>query len=206
MMWERSALGHAALQALDAVFATRGKPGARLTLNATLQRALTPVDRLIRRRVPDMRPVRAVAFDKSPETNWALPWHQDRVIAVKQKVDVAGFTNWTRKGDVWHCEPPAGLLNEMLFVRIHLDDADAAAGAMELAEGSHAAGLVATDRAATLAASYPSHICTALRGDILILPMLTLHRSVAATKPAVRRVLRVDYAAFALPAPLAWID
>src|SRR5689334_13240 len=28
------------------------------------------------------RPVRAILFDKSAATNWALAWHQDRTIAV----------------------------------------------------------------------------------------------------------------------------
>jgi hypothetical protein len=29
------------------------------------------------------RAVRAVMFDKSPDANWALGWHQDRTIAVQ---------------------------------------------------------------------------------------------------------------------------
>jgi len=39
----------------------------------------------------DARPVRAILFDKTAVTNWALPWHQDRTIAVCQRVEVAGF-------------------------------------------------------------------------------------------------------------------
>lgn len=36
-------------------------------------------------------PVRAVLFDKSAETNWSLGWHQDRTIAVQERIDVSGF-------------------------------------------------------------------------------------------------------------------
>jgi hypothetical protein len=39
----------------------------------------------------DCRPVRAILFDKTPGTNWSLAWHQDRTIAVKERVLVNGF-------------------------------------------------------------------------------------------------------------------
>ena len=40
---------------------------------------------------PAARPVRCVLFDKRADTNWALGWHQDRTIAVREKHDVHGF-------------------------------------------------------------------------------------------------------------------
>src|SRR5687768_8158957 len=43
------------------------------------------------------RPVRAVLFDKFPANNWALGWHQDRTISVKERREVAGFGPWTKK-------------------------------------------------------------------------------------------------------------
>ena len=39
----------------------------------------------------NVRPVRAIAFDKSASKNWALGWHQDRTICVKRREDVAGY-------------------------------------------------------------------------------------------------------------------
>jgi hypothetical protein len=204
--WLRRALEADDLLGLDALAATEQKPGTRLQLDDAARAALAPVDRLIEKSNPKMRPVRFVSFDKTAQTNWALPWHQDRVIAVKERHDVPGFKNWSRKGGVWHCEPPISVLNDMLFVRVHLDDADQAAGAMEIAMGSHLVGHVAADQAETVAASYPSHICEAARGDVLVLDMLTLHRSLPAAKPASRRVLRIDYAAAPLPEPLAWAN
>lgn len=204
--WHRQSLDTEALAALDAIFATRGKPGARLPLDDALRAALAPIDQLIAQDAPGMAPVRVLAFDKSDATNWSLPWHQDRVIAVASRADLQEFHNWSRKQGIWHCEPPTNFLTDMLFVRVHLDDADESAGAMEIAMGSHAAGLVPADRAETVAGDYPAHLCTARRGDVLILPMLTLHRSRAAERPATRRVLRVDYAASSLPPPLVWAN
>ncbi len=203
--WLRGALDEDDLRAMDASDAGT-KPGQRLSLNTALRAALEPVDRLINAIACDMRPVRAVVFNKTAATNWALPWHQDRVIAVQRCHDVPGFAQWSRKDGTWHCEPPVDVLASMLFVRVHLDDTDAASGAMQIAAGSHEAGLVPADQAAEVAGRYENQVCEAMRGDVLILPMLTLHRSLAATAPADRRVFRVDYAASVLPAPLAWAN
>jgi hypothetical protein len=35
--------------------------------------------------------VRGLLFDKTPEANWGVPWHQDLTIAVKKRVEVPGF-------------------------------------------------------------------------------------------------------------------
>jgi hypothetical protein len=32
------------------------------------------------------KPVRAILFNKTPEANWSLAWHQDRTICVKENV------------------------------------------------------------------------------------------------------------------------
>lgn len=40
-------------------------------------------------------PVRALFFDKTPDANWKVPWHQDFTIAVAQRVDAPGFEGWS---------------------------------------------------------------------------------------------------------------
>src|SRR5262245_53365969 len=42
-----------------------------------------------------MQPVRVLYFDKKPGANWAVPWHQDRTIAVARRVDVPGYDTWS---------------------------------------------------------------------------------------------------------------
>ena len=86
-----------------------------LSRNYTLLRAIRQLD-------PDVVPVRTVSFNKSQRANWGVPWHQDRVIAVNDKVETEGYRNWTKKSGTWHCEPPLSVLENMLFVRVHLDD------------------------------------------------------------------------------------
>jgi hypothetical protein len=40
-------------------------------------------------------PVRGILFDKVPEANWKVPWHQDVTIAVQNRVEADGFGPWS---------------------------------------------------------------------------------------------------------------
>lgn len=68
---------------------------------------------LVQQFLANARPVRVIAFNKSETNNWTLPWHQDRVIALRERVDTQGFTNWTNKAGIWHAEPPIELLGRL---------------------------------------------------------------------------------------------
>lgn len=92
----------------------------------------------------------------------------------------------------------------MLFVRVHLDDTNEANGAMKIAVGSHAGGMISSSQAAQASNSYPIEVCEAKRGDVLILKMLTLYSSKPARVQTGRRVLRVDFSSLVLPLPLLW--
>jgi len=203
-VWLRGALSEDQLGVLEAVF---DGPGARHAVGARVPWVAMVVDAL-RAAAPCLigahRAVRIVAFDKSKRQNWAIPWHQDRVIAVASRAACPGFRNWTNKAGIWHCEPPVALLKRMLFVRVHIDDCDSSNGAMSIAEGSHAAGLVRGQDGAEVASRYMDVSCDARRGDVQVLDMLTLHRSPAAVDGMQRRALRIDLADFDLPAPLNW--
>lgn len=41
--------------------------------------------------------VRGIFFDKTPEANWKVIWHQDLTIAVQRRLEVSGFGPWTKK-------------------------------------------------------------------------------------------------------------
>ena len=43
-------------------------------------------------------PVRAIYFDKSPEANWLVPWHQDLTLALRSRAEVPGFGPWSSEG------------------------------------------------------------------------------------------------------------
>ena len=205
--WFRNALAESELHALERACLTDQRPGARLGLAGDLRELLasegtTPA--LAHQLLPESKPVRIVAFNKSASTNWSVPWHQDRVIAVAQRHDVEGFGGWSNKDGVWHCEPPIAILSAMIFARIHFDDTDEKNGCFELALGTHAHGWIASDQAHAVASSAPREICTAKRGDVLFVKALALHRSASSKTGDPRRALRVDYVNLDLRPPLEW--
>jgi len=208
-VWLRDAVSEADLSLFDESMADEAKAGERLVRSAALDSALSGESSLldaIRKLEPEAQPVRTVAFNKSESPNWGVPWHQDRVIAVAGQANVEGFRNWTKKSGVWHCEPPVSVLDQMLFVRVHLDDANPENGAMEIAVGSHSKGIIPSVDAEKEAATCQREICNAKRGDVLVLKMLTLHTSRPAQVRSGRRVLRIDFSSCPLPLPLSWIE
>ncbi len=65
----------------------------------------------------EARPVRAILFDKTAATNWALGWHQDRTIVVRERREVPGFGPWTVKAGLLHVAPPFEVLAGMVSNR-----------------------------------------------------------------------------------------
>lgn len=205
-LWLRDAVAQADQSGLTKLFPKGGKPGARLPADDPLFDFVNklPFQADLLARWPGMRPVRMVTFAKSAGTNWGVTWHQDRMIAVAEKADVPGFTNWSQKNGAWHCEPPVSLLHQMLFVRLHLDANTSANGAMQIALGSHTKGIVPATQADAVAATHPWETTTAAPGDVLVMAMTLLHKSDPAHISDARRAIRIDYAPYNLPAPLRW--
>jgi ectoine hydroxylase-related dioxygenase (phytanoyl-CoA dioxygenase family) len=81
----------------------------------------------------------------------------------------------------------------MIALRIHLDDCDEDNGPLEVIPGSHELGrLTAGDIAALTGQSQPL-LCLAVRGDLVALRPLLVHRSQRARRPAARRVLHLEF-------------
>ena len=148
--------------------------------------------------------VRALLFDKTPDANWKVIWHQDLTIAVKARAAVTGFGPWSEKAGVPHVQPPIEILEQMIAVRVHLDDCGPDNGPVRVLPGSHRAGRLS----ATAIDDWRGHaepaVCLAERGAILAFRPLIVHASSAATVPAHRRVIHLEFAATELPDPLEW--
>lgn len=151
------------------------------------------------------RPVRAILFDKTAATNWALPWHQDRTIAVTRRVDVPGFGPWTTKRGLLHVAPPADLLAGMVTLRVHFDPVPPTNAPLLVAPGSHRIGLIPESELKRVVEKCGTAVCLAEAGDVWLYSTLILHCSEAASDPAHRRVLQVDFAVGDLPGGLDWL-
>ena len=153
---------------------------------------------------PDAFVVRATLFDKRPDANWAVTWHQDQAIAVTERHDVPGFGPWSVKHGVVHVEPPAAVLAGMVAVRIHLDPCPKDNGALVALPGSHRVGRVDVE---TFRRQHPEVEETPLpvhAGGVLLMKPLTLHRSSKCAAGGRRRVIHFDCANAELPGGLTW--
>jgi hypothetical protein len=193
----------AALAALD-----DGRAGTRLTCLTELQSWLG-ADGMVGQIAAhwlgtSAKPVRAILFDKNPDRNWALGWHQDRTIAVSQRAEVPGFINWNRKDGIDHVEPPFELIERMITVRIHLDRVSDNNAPLLISPGTHRKGKIAESQLAATVDRHGCLACLAELGDVWVYRTAILHASKRALSPLRRRVLQVDYSADELPAPLRW--
>lgn len=186
-----------------------GRPGTRLTGISALSRLLSvnrPIGRIAASHLSSSaRPVRAILFNKTAGQNWSLGWHQDRTIAVRERVDTPGFSNWTVKSGIQHVEPPFELLERMLTLRVHLDSVGPDNAPLLVAPGSHKIGRIPESEISAIVQRLGTHSCLAGSGDIWLYATLILHASDVARRPRARRVLQVDFSADELPHPLAWL-
>lgn len=148
--------------------------------------------------------VRATLFDKSPDSNWKVPWHQDVTVAVNERTDQAGYGPWSVKQGVVHVQPPSGILERMVTVRIHLDPCPAANGALRVMPGTHRLGKLNQNDVGQYVNEALAVVCEADAGEALVMRPLLLHASSPSTTPNHRRVLHFDYADSALAPGLEW--
>jgi ectoine hydroxylase-related dioxygenase (phytanoyl-CoA dioxygenase family) len=154
----------------------------------------------------DVFAVRGILFDKTPEANWRVAWHQDVTVAVAERLEVPGFGPWSVKDEIVHVQPPVSVLEGMITIRLHLDDCDECNGALRVIPGSHAHGRLSADEIETWRTTRPVVGCIARAGDALVMRPLLLHSSSPAVAPRHRRILHVEFATGDLPGGLQWFD
>lgn len=147
--------------------------------------------------------VRAILFDKTPAANWNLGWHQDCVVPVRERRSVEGFRSWSTKKGVLHAQAPAGIMNCMAALRVHLDDCPETNGALRVLPRSHRKGVL-TDEAVMEMDKSGEVVCALLQGGALVMHSLLLHASSPSQSPGHRRILHIDFAATELPGGLEW--
>jgi ectoine hydroxylase-related dioxygenase (phytanoyl-CoA dioxygenase family) len=146
--------------------------------------------------------VKAIYFDKPAGSNWLVAWHQDLMINVNRRADLPGFGPWTSKPEGVSVQPPVAVLEDVVTLRIHLDDCDATNGALKVVPGSHRHGVVP---AAAIADFTPdATFCAVPAGGAMLMKPLLLHASNRSTSPRPRRVMHLEFASVELPIGMAW--
>ena len=162
--------------------------------------------RLILRKInPDLFLTKALYFDKTPEANWYVTWHQDTIIHVRDRKEAAGFTGWTKKEDVWGVCPPDDILKNTVTIRIHLDDTPEQNGALQVVPGSHRGKLLPDEIQVITQNSLPT-ICEVDACGIQLMKPLLLHASSKSTVGRHRRIIHLEFNSMSLPNGLEWAE
>jgi ectoine hydroxylase-related dioxygenase (phytanoyl-CoA dioxygenase family) len=151
-------------------------------------------------------PVRSIFFDKTPEANWLVPWHQDISIAVNGKLDLPDYGPWSTKNGICHVQPPMEILQTMVTIRFHLDYCGDSNGALRVIPGSHQFGRLNAAKIAEIRLQEKEVVCPMCAGDAFLMRPLLLHASSEAQNPMHRRVIHLEYAACPLPKGLEWAE
>lgn len=149
--------------------------------------------------------VRVIYFDKTPDKNWLVTWHQDRTIAVNDKVDVDGWGPWSIKDGTHHVQPSLDVLDKMITFRLHLDDSDKNNGCLKVIPKSHKLGILTQSELAEIISKEKEYLCKVISGDVVIMRPHILHSSSKSVAPTHRRVVHIEYSNYALPANLTWV-
>jgi ectoine hydroxylase-related dioxygenase (phytanoyl-CoA dioxygenase family) len=149
--------------------------------------------------------VRSLFFDKSPNANWKVAWHQDLSIAVSEKIETDGFGPWSVKDGVVHVQPPVEVLQRMVTLRVHLDDCGADNGPLRVLPGSHRHGRLSAEQIAEFRGRTKEVVCEVRSGGVVLMRPLILHASSPAAVPKHRRVVHLEFAAEGLPDGLRWV-
>lgn len=148
--------------------------------------------------------VRAIYFEKSPENNWFVTWHQDRTVAVSARFEWESWGPWSIKAGAWHVQPPLEVLENMVTIRLHLDDATIENGCLKVIPGSHKYGLISTDNVMKHVHKTQAIHCESTAGGVVVMRPNILHASEKSVTPKPRRILHFEYSGFQLPKGIAW--
>ena len=147
------------------------------------------------------RVIRSIYFDKPPDANWIVNWHQDLSVNLTHREEHPGFCNWRNVRGQAVVQPPEDLLRRIITVRIHLDACTEANGALRVVPGSHHQGIV---RMKDWQRTEPELVCEVPEGGLLLMKPLLLHASRRTENARNRRVIHLECTDADLPGTLAW--
>jgi ectoine hydroxylase-related dioxygenase (phytanoyl-CoA dioxygenase family) len=139
-------------------------------------------------------PFRATLFDKSPDSNWLVVWHQDTALPLRLRRDIAGWGPWSVKEGITYAHAPTHALNQVIALRVHLDDSTEQNGPLRVLPGTHRSGVLTDDEVSQLSTEKPATDCLARQGSVLAMRPLLVHSSSKSQNETPRRVLHIEYA------------
>jgi len=188
-----------ALDALKKTEVGRTRAGARHVLHVPAVRGLATDARLLRIASqfvgPTPVPFRATLFDKSPSSNWLVVWHQDTALPLSCRIEHPEWGPWSIKAGVHYAHAPAWALEQIVALRVSLDDSTITNGPLRVLMDTHRCGVLSDERIEQLAKSIAPVDCVAASGGVVAMRPLTIHASSKSSDDRPRRVLHIEYSA-----------
>ena len=185
-------------EALQGKSLDRSRAGARHLMHHPVVDRIAHDPRLVaiagRFLAPAAIPFRATLFDKSPDNNWLVVWHQDTALPLRERHDVAGWGPWSVKAGITYAHAPAAALSRVVALRLHIDDSGPRNGPLRVLPGTHTRGVMSDTEIAQLARDVRAVDCTAPAGGVVAMSPLIVHASSKAETDRRRRVLHIEYA------------
>jgi len=148
--------------------------------------------------------VKSIYFDKPETSNWYVSYHQDLTISVDKRLHLNDFGPWTIKQNQFAVQPPLDILENIVTIRIHLDDTDEKNGALRVIPKSHLKKIYRPDKI-----DWTTEIestCNVKAGGLMIMKPLILHSSGRTTNNRKRRVIHIEFSNKELPTGLSWAE
>lgn len=153
--------------------------------------------------LPKGQLIKSIYFDKPPNANWIVNWHQDLTINVIGQTSDPEYKNWRMLKDRTVVQAPLTILQNIVTIRIHLDDCTEENGALRVVPKSHLEGIVKIgNQIASLKAA--AQICEIQAGGILLMKPLTFHASKRTNNNLSRRVIHLEFCNIDLPKGMEW--
>src|SRR5262249_20056105 len=139
-------------------------------------------------------PFRATLFDKSPKANWLVVWHQDTALPLRERRETPGWGPWSVKEGVNYAHAPASTLEQVVALRLHLDDSTSENGPLRVLPSTHTLGVLTDDQIRNLLEKVDEVECLVPPGGVLAMRPLIVPASSKSATEAPRRVLHLEYA------------
>ena len=154
----------------------------------------------------DAFPFKATLFDKSPDANWLITWHQDTALPLCERIENPGWGPWSAKEGIAYAHAPATALESVVALRLHLDDSHQENGPPRVIPGSHRQGVLSDEQVENIVDKGERVTCLIEQAGVIVMHPLLVHASSKSQSDKPRRVLHIEYAtrdAVAAPLQLA---
>ena len=139
-------------------------------------------------------PFKATLFDKGPEANWLVAWHQDTALPICDWRESAGWSSRSEKYGVTYAHAPGRVLERIVALRLHLDASTAENGPLRVLPGTHTLGVLSDAQVHELSLHVQPTSCLVAAGGLVVMRPLIIHASSKLNDGAPRRVLHIEYA------------